>query len=77
MKKITHIPKQCVGCMACVSIAPDLFVGDDETGLAKLVEGEKEGDNFVRVVPENQALEMLEDNCLGQVIKVEEVTSPR
>ncbi len=56
-KKITHHPDLCIGCGGCVSLCPKLFKINENSGLAELIDGQKEGD---KVILKNVAIQ----NCL-------------
>ncbi|MDO5561750.1 MAG: ferredoxin [bacterium] len=71
MKKIIHDQSKCIGCLACVGLAPELFEVDPDTGLARLIGGVQNADGLMeRSVPDEQAPEMLEAACCGGAIKV-------
>jgi ferredoxin len=70
MKTVTHTPAQCIGCMACTGIAPDLFQPDPSTGLAKLVDGEMVGDHTQRQVEDDAVPDLLDKACPGGAISV-------
>lgn len=79
MKKVIHNLSKCIGCMACVGIAPNLFQVDEETGLAKLIDGEtetidgEETGNFVRLCTDDEVPEILQSACCGGAITVEDI----
>ena len=71
MKKIIHDPSKCIGCLACVGLAPALFEADPDTGLARLIDGVENAEGlFEREVEDDQVPEMLEAACCGGAIKV-------
>jgi ferredoxin len=77
MYKITHIKKNCIGCGACVAIAPE-FWEMDENGLSHLKgSSTDENGNDVREIDDNDAEINQEaaDACPVQIIKVEKKTS--
>lgn len=79
MKKVIHNPSKCIGCMACVGIAPQLFQVNEETGLAKLINGElemidgEETGNLVRLCTDDEVPEILASACCGGAITVEDI----
>jgi ferredoxin len=70
MKKITHFPQKCIGCLACTSVAPELFEADEATGLSHLIEGEADGDQFSRTVDDKQVPELLSSVCPAAAIEI-------
>ena len=73
MKKVTHLPSKCIGCMACVGLAPHLFEADNSNGLSKLIKGQADGENFSRQVENDQVPEILVSACCGGAIEVEDI----
>lgn len=72
MKKIVQDRSKCLGCLACVGLAPELFEAEAATGLAKLKEATGEEPVLSREVPDETAnLEMLPSACCGGAISVE------
>ncbi len=77
MKKVIHDPSKCLGCMACVGLAPKLFQVDEQTGLAHLINGQpevidgQETGCFFRICQDEDVPEILESACCGSAIKVE------
>ncbi len=80
MKKVIQNPQKCIGCMACVGLAPHLFRVDEQTGLAKLIDGEpeiidgEETGSFVRICKDEEVPEILQSACCGDAIRVEKIT---
>jgi ferredoxin len=70
MKKIVHLPSKCIGCLACTSVAPELFTADEANGLSKLIAGQAAGENFVREVDDKQVPELLSDICPAGAIEI-------
>jgi ferredoxin len=70
MKKITHTPSQCIGCMACTGIAPDLFAPDPATNLAQLIGGQPVSDHTERTVADASVPDILDKACPGGAISV-------
>lgn len=79
MKKIIHDPSKCIGCMACVGLAPQLFQLNSNTGLAQLIDGEpeiidgEETGRFVRLCKDDEVPEMLQSACCGSAITVQDI----
>ena len=80
-KKIIHFSNRCIGCLACVGLAPQIFEFDGETGKATLIEGIKseidgEAVTFKVVKDEeltDEIMTLLTGSCCTQAIKIEEV----
>ena len=75
MKKVIQDKTKCIGCLACVGLAPDLFAPDENDGLAKLLESETAPPLLSRQVSDEQVPEMLASACCGGAISVEDVES--
>jgi ferredoxin len=45
--KIVHDQKRCIGCNSCVSLAPQCWSMNEETGKAELIGAKKKGNVFV------------------------------
>lgn len=72
MPKIIHCPGQCIGCLACTSVAPEHFAADVENGKAKLIDGKPEGECFAKEV--EQVPELLSEICPAGAIQIKEQT---
>ena len=48
--KVVHNRKRCIGCNACVTIAPQNWVMDEEEGKSRLIGGTAKGEVFVAEV---------------------------
>lgn len=68
MAKITHLCDQCIGCLACASIAPEHFEADPATGKAKLIDGKSDGSNQVKEV--EKVPELLAETCPAGAIEI-------
>ena len=69
MTKVIQDRSKCIGCLACVGLAPELFEADSNTGLAKLKDATQEGEIFQREV--DDANPVLADACCGGAISLE------
>ncbi len=71
--KIVHLPENCIGCNACVLIAPGKWRMNGETGKAELINGKEKGRAVVAELLEHE----VEDNqkaaeaCPMGIIKIE------
>lgn len=68
MPKIIHCPAQCIGCLACTSVAPEHFAPDTENGKAKLIGGQADGECFTKEVSE--VPELLSEICPAGAIQI-------
>ncbi len=70
--KIIHDRQNCIGCNACVSIAPQNWVMDEKEGKAVLVGSRKKGGVYVGEIFDRDlsANEMAAQACPTQVIKI-------
>jgi ferredoxin len=71
--KVIHERANCIACGACAAISPKFWEMDEE-GLSTLIGSEKEGDDFVLEITEEQKSENLEaaEVCPVQAIHVKE-----
>lgn len=46
-KKVVHDRKDCIGCNACVNLAPQSWIMDDTDGKARLIGSKQKGKVFV------------------------------
>ena len=72
--KLIHYPENCIGCNACVLMAPKFWRINDETSKAELIGGVKENDHMVLEisVADREENERAAASCPVQIIKVEE-----
>lgn len=70
--KIIHDRQNCIGCNACVTIAPQNWFMDDKEGKATLVGAKKKGKVHVAEIFDRDrgANEMAAQACPMQIIKV-------
>lgn len=73
-KKLLHYPKNCIGCNACVLMAPQNWKMNWDEGKSELIGGTKKGDVLVTDLHESD----LYDNqraveaCPMNIIKISE-----
>ncbi len=71
--KIIHTRKKCIGCNACVEIAPQTWRMDEVDGKSRLIACEEKRDLYIGeifecdLIPNKQAAEA----CPMNIIKVE------
>jgi len=72
--KVIHQKDNCIGCNACVSIAPQNWEMDEETGKANLIGSKKKGDVYVGEIFDKdlEANKQAEKACPMRIIKIEE-----
>lgn len=81
-KKITHFCDKCIGCGACVGIAPEIFEYDQTAGKSHLIDSaEEKTAEGERVCVKTVAVEKLDDgtaellsgSCCVQAINIENI----
>lgn len=85
-KKITHFRDKCIGCGACVGIAPQIFEYNQAAGKAHLIDSQIEtttdGQKVYTRIVESEVLddgtaELLAGSCCMQAIKVENLEADK
>ncbi len=76
MKKVIQDQSKCIGCMACVGIAPAIFAPDTQSdrGIATIIDGQKNPSNaeiISKTLPNDQVPELLAGACCGAAITIE------
>ena len=73
-RKIIHTRKRCIGCNACVEIAPQTWVISEEDGQSNLIGAKQKGDLFIGEIFECdvEANKTAADACPMNIIKVED-----
>ncbi len=72
-KKIIHYRKNCIGCNACVLIAPYTWMINETDGKSSLIQGIKKGEVIIAPLLDHE----IEDNqkaieaCPMKIIKIE------
>jgi len=71
--KIIHQPGQCIGCNSCVTLAPQNWRMNKETGKSELIGGCKKGKVYVTEIFECdvEANQKAAEACPMNLIKVE------
>ena len=70
--KVVHKKPECISCGACAALHPEQWVMDND-GLAQLVDGHKDGDNYVRslTIEEVEDYQEAESVCPVNIILVD------
>jgi ferredoxin len=68
--KISQKNDECIGCGACVAIAPEDWKMNGDKAI--LIDGKKTGDLLVKTLPSVRNNKQAESACPVQCIKVEE-----
>ncbi len=70
--KIIHNHKNCIGCNACVLIAPQSWRMNQKTGKSELIGAEKKGNLFITDIFEcdKQANQDAAEACPMNIIKI-------
>jgi len=66
---------ECVACMACVALCPDVFEMNEEDGRSQIVEQYRVENNIGKgIIPEKlyECAKNAADSCPVQIITVEE-----
>ncbi|RLE73864.1 MAG: ferredoxin [Thermoprotei archaeon] len=74
--KVTIDRDQCISCMSCVALCPDIFEMNEEDGKTQIVANYRVGDNLGEgVIPENLkgCAEEAANACPVTIISIEEV----
>lgn len=71
--KIIHNRKKCIGCNACVEIAPQTWKMDDKDGKSRLISSAPKRDLFIGEVFECDLIanKQAAEACPVKIIKVE------
>lgn len=73
--KVSIDRDECISCMSCVALCPDVFEMNDEDGKSQIVEKYRVGDNLGEgKIPEDlkSCAEEAADSCPVTIITVEE-----
>ncbi len=71
-KKVIHQRKDCIGCNACVTMAPQSWIMDPEDGKSRLVGSKEKGKVFVGEIfdCDIEANERAAQACPVNIIKI-------
>jgi len=75
MIRIIHLREKCIGCNACVELAPDRWKMSRKDGKSVLVDGEEKNGIFMTLVGDDELKKNLlaAKMCPTNIIKVEKV----
>jgi ferredoxin len=75
MIRIIHLREKCIGCNACVELAPDRWKMSRKDGKSVLVDGEEKNGIFTTLVGDDELKKTLlaAKMCPTNIIKVEKV----
>ncbi|MBW7888035.1 MAG: ferredoxin [Bacteroidetes bacterium] len=75
MIRITHFRKKCIGCNACVEVAPERWRMSKKDGKSVLLKGKEKKGIISAVAPDDEykANSIAAKMCPTNIIKVEKI----
>lgn len=73
MPNVVHYREKCIGCNACVELAPEFWEMDEKDGKSNLKKAEKKRECFVLKINEmdKEINELAAEYCPVNIIKVQ------